>query len=220
MKSKSHLAFGLFVRVLPATTEYATIRAGAEGLEFAHSIGGDGHKLLNVPYDCGFFFSSSKDVSTRVFQNPNAPYLSTTAQDGILSPLNLGLENSRRFRGLPVYATLVANGKEGYSAMVCRMVDLARKISAFIHNDCSHLELLPQGAETDNFRGTFMCVLFRAREANLNQNLAEKIKATKKLYGSGTQWEGKPAMRFAIAKWDVDVERDFAIVKDALSGLM
>jgi glutamate/tyrosine decarboxylase-like PLP-dependent enzyme len=41
-------AFGLFARALPDTQEFATLRRGCEGLELADSIGGDGHKCLNV----------------------------------------------------------------------------------------------------------------------------------------------------------------------------
>lgn len=175
-----------------------------------------------MPYDCGFFFSRHRDISTQACQNTNAAYLSSDGS-ALLSPLNMRLENSARFRGLPVYATLLAYGRSGYSAMVARMVDLARKVSLFIEADCSHLELLhpdhrerhPQWIES-----VYMCVLFRARDDKLNAVLAERIKATGVLYGSGTTWLGKPATRFAIAKWNVDVERDLAIVKDVLRSLV
>ena len=34
---------------------------------------------------------------------------------GIPSPLNCGIENSRRFRALPLYAGLLEQGKNGYT---------------------------------------------------------------------------------------------------------
>jgi glutamate/tyrosine decarboxylase-like PLP-dependent enzyme len=43
-------AFGLFARLTPST------RALTEGVERADSVIADGHKWLNVPYDCGFAF--------------------------------------------------------------------------------------------------------------------------------------------------------------------
>ena len=43
-------AFGLFARLAPNT------RALTEGVERADSVVSDGHKWLNVPYDCGFAF--------------------------------------------------------------------------------------------------------------------------------------------------------------------
>ena len=42
------LAFGLFVRALPDTSEFARLHSVAAGLELADSITVDGHKLLNV----------------------------------------------------------------------------------------------------------------------------------------------------------------------------
>jgi hypothetical protein len=41
-------AFGIFVRALPETREYETLRELSSGLELADSIAGDAHKLLNV----------------------------------------------------------------------------------------------------------------------------------------------------------------------------
>lgn len=48
-------AFGLLVRLLE-DYEYSSIRAGCNGIEFADSITGDAHKLLNVVSLPGFFF--------------------------------------------------------------------------------------------------------------------------------------------------------------------
>ena len=43
-------AFGLFARATPRTAHLAA------GVERASSVSSDGHKWLNVPYDCGFAF--------------------------------------------------------------------------------------------------------------------------------------------------------------------
>ena len=211
-------AFGIQARLLPSLPQYDTIKLCTAGLELADSITGDGHKLLNVPYDCGFFLSRHRTLAERVFANPNAAYLSASAAgDGIMSPLNIGLENSRRFRALPVYASLVAYGKAGYRDMLERQISLSRGIAKFLH-DNEHYELLPQveGSVSDILESIYIIVLFRAKDEKLNEQLVAKIKASRKIYVSGTSWDGRPACRFAVSNWMVDVGRDLPIVKQVL----
>ena len=204
-------AFGIMGRCLDESDDYKTIFAGCANMELADSITGDAHKLLNVPYDCGFFFSKHLDTAFSVFQNAGAAYLATDASS-IPSPLNHGLENSRRFRALPVYANLVAYGRKGYQDMLIRQIALARRIATLIREHKKY-ELLPAGLSEDQ---TFMIVLFRAVNQELNAELVTKTNNTRKLYVSGTKWEGSPACRFAVSNWQVDVERDIEIIKDVL----
>ncbi|KAH9879770.1 hypothetical protein J1614_001793 [Plenodomus biglobosus] len=163
-------AFGLFARILshplPAsstspttstttaatTMNHTALIAASSSLNLADSLTSDLHKLLNVPYDCGFFLSRHAPLAQRIFQNPNAAYLappstSPTTTTPILSPLNSGLENSRRFRALPVYATLLAYGKDGYRALLERQIELTRRIAAFIHEHPA-FDLLPLQARS------------------------------------------------------------------------
>jgi glutamate/tyrosine decarboxylase-like PLP-dependent enzyme len=212
-------AFGIIGRCLDPKPEYETILDGCANMDLADSITGDGHKLLNVPYDCGFFFSKHLDVAFSVFQNAGAAYLATgPAADGvpnIPSPLNHGLENSRRFRALPVYANLVAYGRKGYEDMLERQIALARRIAAFVA-DHEGYELLPTGLVE---RDVFMIVLFCATDVKLNDELVKRINGTSKIYVSGTSWEGKSACRFAVSNWQVDVERDISIIESVLEGV-
>ncbi|XP_014553345.1 hypothetical protein COCVIDRAFT_29471 [Bipolaris victoriae FI3] len=213
-------AFGLFGRILSSPAHSSIIEACA-GLELADSITGDGHKLLNVPYDCGFFLSRHRAMAERVFQNPNAAYLASgNGPDTIMSPLNIGLENSRRFRALPVYASLVAYGRDGYRDMLGRQIQLARGIARYILQS-SQYELLPQkeASHEDILSGIFIIVLFRAKNEELNKQLVDKIKATRKIYVSGTSWEGRPACRFAISNWMTDVDRDLPVIKQVLQDI-
>lgn len=130
-------AFGVFARILDDSSEFASLKAGCEGLELADSIAGDGHKLLNVPYDCGLFLCRRSGEAANVFQVANAAYLNAgnTAKGHIPSPLNIGIENSRRFRALPVYASLLSYGQTGYQTMLQKQIRLARKIAwwLFVH---------------------------------------------------------------------------------------
>jgi hypothetical protein len=96
--------------------------------------------------------------------------------------------------------------------MLERQIALARRIAAFIRGNEGY-ELLPTSVTHCDI---FMIVLFRATDEKLNSQLLKKINATSKIYVSGTTWDGKPACRFAVSNWQVDVERDIAIISDVL----
>ncbi|KAL8666823.1 MAG: hypothetical protein Q9202_001063 [Teloschistes flavicans] len=209
-------AFGLFARVLEPSKEFNYVRRGAEGLELADSIAGDAHKLLNVPYDCGFFFSRHADLAQQVFQNPNASYLQSgdLGSNQIQSPLNIGLENSRRFRALPVYGTLVSYGRLGYRHMLQRQIRFARLVAQFFfeHPD---FDLLPQDLNDKESiaERTYIIVLFRAREDALNGTLVKLLNSSPQVYVSGTTWQERPACRIAAANWQISPERDLAVIQ-------
>lgn len=185
---------------------------------------------IKQPYDCGVFFTRFADTLSSIFQNPNAAYLAT-GPSSIPSPLNLGLENSRRFRALPVYAVLLAYGRDELAQMFARQVRLARAISKFLQ-DSENYELLPKTSRSGNseqpttlstnteFDGTHIIVIFRARDDAINAVLVQRINATRKMYASGTKWEGKPACRIAISTWKVDVERDSRLIKEVLESVL
>jgi len=220
-------AFGLFGRVLSpgadVDAEKHDIVRGVEGLELADSITGDCHKLLNVPYDCGVFFTRHKRLSEDVFRNGNAAYLTSGASgigDGVQSPLNIGIENSRRFRALPVYTTLLAYGRAGYADMLKRQIGLARRVTAWLLGD-ERFEVLPRGSgeqqqQREVLAKTFIIVLFRVKDEQLNRDFVARVNATGKIYLSGTVWEGKPAARIAVSNWQVDIERDGRLVEEVL----
>lgn len=207
-------AFGIFARVLEANDEYKLLHERVAGLELADSITVDGHKVLNVPYDCGMFFSRSLSTLQNVFVNPNAAYLASSSAATIPSPLNVGLENSRRFRALPAYAALLSEGRPGFAKLVSNMVQLSRRLAAFLR-DSDDYELLPN-ADLDE---VFIIVLFRAKNPELNGRLVEEINQTRQMYVSGTAWKGDKAVRVAVSNWKVDVERDFKVVTAILTAV-
>lgn len=217
-------AFGLFTRLLDGSPEFETVAQGGRGLSLADSVAGDGHKILNVPYDCGFFFCRHPSIAQQVFQNPNAAYLSTNnaATDTIQSPMNIGIENSRRFRGLPVYATLMAYGREGYVEMLKRQVRFARAVVAYLF-DHADFELLPKDVYNDRAsidHNIFIIVLFKAKDKALNDTLVKRINASSKMYVSGTAWDNNPASRLAVSNWQVDPDRDINVVRTVLGNVL
>ena len=114
-------AFGLFARVSPR------VAALAEGVDRAHSVIADGHKWLNVPYDCGFAFVRDPGLLAKVFSLA-AAYLPEDEPEptyGYLTP-----ESSQRARSIAVWAALRAWGRAGYREMVERHLDLAQRLGA------------------------------------------------------------------------------------------
>jgi hypothetical protein len=69
-------------------------------------------------------------------------------------------------------------------------------------------------------KGIYIIVLFRAKDEEINKQLVNKIKATRKIYVSGTAWDGKPACRFAVSNWMTNVERDLPIVEQVLQDIV
>ncbi|EFX03194.1 pyridoxal-dependent decarboxylase [Grosmannia clavigera kw1407] len=220
-------AFGLFARALPHTDEFARLREHADGLELADSITADGHKVLNVPYDAGIFFSRHGSLQAEVFQNANAAYLTaapaaptSTAATAIASPLNMGIESSRRFRALPIYAVLLSEGRDGLAAMMVRMVRLARAIHRFLADSLVYECLPDHELAEERQTNTHIGVLFRAKDEAVNRDLAARINATRQMYVSPTSWQGRPACRVAVSSWRVDVDRDLAVAQEVLSRVV
>jgi glutamate/tyrosine decarboxylase-like PLP-dependent enzyme len=203
-------AFGLFARLAPAT------RALAEGVERADSLVCDGHKWLNVPYDCGFAFVRELERLPRAL-NVGAPYLPTPDEArpsfGFLSP-----ESSRRARSLTVWATLKAYGRDGYRAMVERHLALAQRLAARV-DEAEELERL---AEVP-----LNVVCFRARPPawpedrldELNRAVGEAVLADGRVFAGTTVYDGVVALRPAIVNWRTQ-EEDVDLLVDVVRELV
>lgn len=128
--------------------------------------------------------------------------------------MNMGIENSRRFRALPVYAVLMSEGQEGLATILAGMVRLARGVRRILRG-------LPEyetfGDETgfDGNDETHISVLFWAKNDAINVNLAARINASRRMYVSPTVWRGRPACRVAVSSWRV-VDGDLAVVDAVL----
>jgi glutamate/tyrosine decarboxylase-like PLP-dependent enzyme len=216
------VAFGLMARLLDPK-RFPELADGVYGTEAADSITGDAHKLFNVPYDCGLFFSRHPDISVEVFQNPGAPYLASSGHiaESIIAPLNVGIENSRRFRALPLYASLRNYGTRWYREMLERQVLTARKIADWIIQSPDYILLPFHTGEphSEIMSRIYIIVLFKAKDDKLNENLERLVNATGQIYVSGAVWDGIRATRIAVANWKVDPERETSTVASVLSTI-
>jgi glutamate/tyrosine decarboxylase-like PLP-dependent enzyme len=189
-------AFGLFTACDPARAHLL------RGLEAADSITADGHKWLNVPYDSGFVFTRHLALHQQVFK-VTAAYLGDSADLSHRTP-----EDSRRFRALPAWMTLMAYGKAGYRELVARCCSLAQQLGQGIEQS-PHFELLAP------VRLNIVC--FALRDANVEQRnqFLERLKEDGQVLLTPTFFAGKPAIRAAFSNWSTG-EQDIPMILEAL----
>jgi glutamate/tyrosine decarboxylase-like PLP-dependent enzyme len=200
-------AFGLFAALSDRT------RHLVEGVGRADSVVADGHKWLNVPYDCGFAFVKDPSLQAPVFTS-GAAYLPDP-----LGPKPtwgyLGPEMSRRARSFAVWATLRAYGRSGYRAIVEQHLDLAQHLARRVDGE-PDLERLADV--------TLNIVCFRFRPAGypeerldeLNRAIGEAAILDGRVFFGTTEYDGKVAFRPAPVNWrnreeDVDLIADVVL---------
>jgi len=183
----------------------------------ADSWATDGHKWLNVPYDCGYAFVADAEAH-RASMTYRAPYL---IQDGqARDQMDWTPEWSRRARAFPTYAALRQLGRKGLS-------DLVERCSRHAHSLVTRMGRLP-GAEMlwepviNQGLVRFLDPKPGATDRDHDRRTDEVIEAicaTGEAVFGGTTWRGRRAMRVSVCNWqtsDQDVER----VIDAVAGVL
>ena len=189
-------AFGLFSACDPARAHLL------KGLEAADSITADGHKWLNMPYDSGFVFTRHLALHQEVFKI-NAAYLGNAPDLANRTP-----EDSRRFRALPAWITLMAYGRSGYRELVERSCSLAQQMGQGIEQS-PYFELLAP------VRLNIVCFALMGANAQQRDNFLERLKEDGRVLLTPTFFDGKPAIRAAFANWSTG-EQDIPVILDAL----
>ncbi|MDE2198158.1 MAG: aspartate aminotransferase family protein [Rhodospirillales bacterium] len=203
-------AFGLFAR---ASHKH---RHHLDGVELADSWATDGHKWLNVPFDCGIAIIRDRDAH-RAAMTLSASYL--TPEPSARDQIDWNPEWSRRARGIPVYAALKEMGREGVEAMIDRCCAhceaLVAGIGALPGAQILHPATLNQGL-----------VRFRRdghtpeQDDIFTDETLRRINATGEAYFSGTTWGGRRAMRVSVVNWRTsarDVDRAIAATRAVLA---
>jgi glutamate/tyrosine decarboxylase-like PLP-dependent enzyme len=183
-------AFGLWAAASPK------LRPRVEGVELADSWATDGHKWLNVPYDCGFAIVADAEAHRAA--------MSSIAGAAYIPPIEHGErygaewtpEFSRRARGFPVYAAIRNLGRRGVAELVERCCDLATLMAERLAAEEGVVEVLNEVVLNQ--------VLVRFRDAN-GANTTDKVMAAVQQDGtcwmSGTTWQDEPAMRISVTNW-------------------
>ncbi|NQZ86618.1 MAG: aspartate aminotransferase family protein [Colwellia sp.] len=196
-------AFGIFDRLL------AGKQGKTRGIELADSITLDCHKWLNVPYDCGVFLTQHQRL-LKDSCHVDAPYLASDNQD--VAFLSLGIENSRRFRAFPVWATLMFYGKEGIKDQINRNVDQAKQLAEWIDESTDYILVKPCELNV---------VLFKPNQENLgltSQECMDKLNKSGQVFLTPGSWQGEAIIRAALSNW-ATTDDDIKLVIKTLSEL-
>ena len=200
-------AFGLWARAVPEMNELTA------GLEDADSWSIDGHKWLQLPYDCGFAVVRDA-LAHRRSMSITASYLPTV--DGTeYDPGQFVPELSRRARGFAVWAQLRALGRQGVANMV-------RRHCAFAQRLASKLSAVPGVHVLNTVQMNQLIVRFgdgtRDERNALTRATLARLRADNICLAGGAEWHGAWVLRLSIisaALTEADVDRLAAAVLSA-----
>lgn len=206
-------AFGLWAAASP---EYRHL---VQGIEAADSWATDGHKWLNVPYDCGYAFVRDGE-SHLASMSHHESYL--IQQAGARDPVDWNPEFSRRARAFPTYAALRQLGRVGVARLVercCRHAKtLVTRIGQLPGAEVVATPIINQGLVR------FIAPHPGASALDSDRRTDEVISAIDRggeAFFGGTTWRGRRAMRVSVSSWqtrDEDIDRAVLAVATALKS--
>lgn len=206
-------AMGLWCNAAP------TLRHMLAGAEHADSWATDGHKWLNVPYDCGYAFVADPEPHRAAMEH-RASYLVHAAD--VRDELDWTPEHSRRARGFATWAALRELGRSGIAELVTRCCahayDLVTRIGALPNARAICVPRINQGLVR------FLDPRPGATEADHDRRTDEvmaAINATGEAFFTGTSWRGMRCMRVSVSSWRTtteDVDRAVAAAERVLRG--
>lgn len=197
-------AFGLWAAAAPQRAHLT------KGYDRADSWALDAHKWLKVPYDCGCALVRAPQ-SLQAAMSVKAAYL--MQQDSRRDPFDFTPECSRRMRGLEVWAALMSLGRDG--------------LAELIERNCRLAERFADGLTATGFpilnEPVLNQVLVSFGDAQTTRSVIEAVQMDGTCWCGGTEWRGKPAMRFSVSSWatreeDVDLSLEAILRAAAEAG--
>ncbi|MGZ4276909.1 MAG: pyridoxal phosphate-dependent decarboxylase family protein [Solirubrobacteraceae bacterium] len=187
-------AFGLWAAVSPKR------RALLEGFERADSWATDGHKWLNVPYDCGI--AAVADASAhRAAMTSTSAYI-PAHDDDIPWGLDWTPEFSRRARGVPLYAALRTLGRAGLAAMIDRSCDDAERIASRLAQ--------AEGVTVVNDVVLNQVLVRFDDDDDMTRAVVSRVQADGVCWLGDSTFRGRAVMRISVVGWQTtpaDVDR-------------
>ncbi len=204
-------AMGLWCNAVPELRHLLT------GAELADSWASDGHKWLNVPYDCGYAFVAHPEHHRAAMEH-RASYL-VHASD-VRDQLDWTPEHSRRARGFATFAALRELGRNG-------VADLVRRCCGHAHDMVTRIGRLPNARAICVPQINQGLVRFYDPRPDAGEEDHDRrtdaviaaINAGGEAFFTGTTWKGKRGMRVSVSSWRTtadDVDRAVAAAERAL----
>ena len=200
-------AFGLWAAASPR------LRHLSAGLERADSWATDGHKWLNVPYDCGIALVRDAEAHAAALSPQGASYI--IYGEAERDEFRWVPEYSRRARGFASWAALRQLGRDGVAEMVERHVELAGRMA-------EGLREAGRGAGIEVLNEVVLnqvLVRFTAREGltadERTREVIRRVQDDGTCWLSGTTWHDMAAMRVSVSNWSTtadDIDRSLAAI--------
>jgi glutamate/tyrosine decarboxylase-like PLP-dependent enzyme len=183
-------AFGLWALADPSRAELTA------GLDRADSWATDGHKWLNVGYDCGIAFTRRAADLRRTF-TAVAGYLPAATSTGPdrFEAMHHTPQSSQRARQMEVWAVLRTLGRAGVAELVTRTCTVATAIA----------EGLRAGGLTVLNDIVLNQVLVRLHDGPTTESLIAAVQADGRIWCGPTRWDGATAMRISVSSWKTDL---------------
>ena len=197
-------AFGLWAAASPARRHLLA------GYEQADSWATDGHKWLNVPYDCGIALVADA-TRQRGAMASTADYIPANDSD-----VPWGVEStpefSRRARAVPLYAALRALGRDGVRDLVDRCCAHAERIAGRLAAD-DDVEILNDVVLNQ------VLVRFGGSD-EVTDRVLDRVQRDGTCWASGSRWHGgATVMRISVSGWQTtaaDADRSADAILAAL----
>lgn len=188
-------AFGLWAAASPRHRELVA------GMERLDSWATDGHKWLNVPYDCGIVMVRDP-AALRHSMSAQASYL---VDGDVLEPMHHTPQSSQRARCIEVWAALRSLGRAGLADLIDRC--------------CRHATRFAEGLTEAGFDVLNDVVLnqvvFALESEHDTQRVMEQVQQSGTAWLGPTRFRGRPAMRISVSSW-ATTEQDVDAVLEAL----
>jgi len=185
------------------------------GIERADSLALDPHKWLSVPVECGCAMVRDGSLLRDTFSLVPA-YIRTEEGKGIGGLpwySEYGFQQSRGFRALKLWMTLLHQGRDGIAAQVTRQNDLARRLGELLAAETDFELMAPVALSIACFRYVPADRRDEAKLDRLNKAIMEEVQAGGEAFVTQTIVGGRFSLRANVLHYATTEEDIRALIE-------